>query len=80
MYFHLLSEAEDQTSYLLNTRGSELLCSFACLSAVPGAAACQEENDGFPVASKSIQDVTQKQRMSPGDAGSLSQSSTLLHL
>lgn len=40
--------------------GSELLSGFAFLSAVPGAAACQEENDGFPVLSKTIQDVTAK--------------------
>lgn len=75
---HLLPGAEDQASHLLNMHGSELLSGFAFLSAVPGAAACQEENDGFPVLSKTIQDVTQKQGMSPGDAGSLSQSSTWL--
>uniref|UniRef100_A0A8C3LGZ3 Transmembrane protein 178B n=1 Tax=Chrysolophus pictus TaxID=9089 RepID=A0A8C3LGZ3_CHRPC len=39
----LMGGAKDQASYLLNMHGSELLCSFAFLSASPEAAACTKK-------------------------------------
>lgn len=75
MYFHRLSGAEDQASDNLNMDGSELLCGFAVFSATSGAAACQEESDGFPVPGQTIQDTTKKCEMNPRDVGSQAQSS-----